>query len=79
MRCLLLVVFFIMNLGLSQKKFPADTLLLSSTSNFLEKATIFPIATWQRLSYNSSLLNCQFYPSCSNYGSIAINQYGPFL
>ena len=79
MRSLLLIVFFIMNLGVSQNSYPADTLLKSSTSNFLEKATILPIATWQRISYNSDLLSCQFYPSCSNYGSLAINQYGPFV
>jgi len=79
MRSFLLIVFFIMNLGISQKNYPADTLLFSPTSNFLEKATILPIATWQRLSYNSGLLSCQFYPSCSNYGGLAINQHGPFV
>ena len=79
MRSLLLIVFFIMDLSVSQNSYPADTLLKSSTSNFLEKATILPIATWQRISYNSDLLSCQFYPSCSNYGSLAINQYGPFV
>ena len=79
MRSLLLIVFFIMDLSVSQNSYPADTLLISSTSNFLEKATILPIATWQRISYNSDLLSCQFYPSCSNYGSLAINQYGPFV
>jgi len=79
MRGLLLIVFFIMNLGVSQNSYPADSLLISTTSNFLEKATILPIATWQRISYNSDLLSCQFYPSCSNYGSLAINQYGPFV
>ena len=79
MRSLLLIFFFIMNLGVSQNHYPADTLLMSSTSNFLEKATILPIATWQRVSYNSDILLCQFYPSCSNYGSLAINQHGPFF
>ena len=78
MRSLLLIVFF-MNLGISQDKYPADTLLRSSTSNILEKATILPISAWQRLSYNSVLLSCQFYPSCSNYGGLAISEHGPFV
>ena len=31
------------------------------------------------MSYNSNLLSCQFYPSCSNYGAIAISQRGIFV
>jgi putative component of membrane protein insertase Oxa1/YidC/SpoIIIJ protein YidD/TM2 domain-containing membrane protein YozV len=79
MRSLLLIVFLIMNLGISQDKYPADTLLRSPTSSILEKATILPISAWQRLSYNSVLLSCQFYPSCSNYGGLAISEHGPFV
>jgi putative component of membrane protein insertase Oxa1/YidC/SpoIIIJ protein YidD/TM2 domain-containing membrane protein YozV len=68
-----------MNLGISQDKYPTDTLLRSPTSNIFEKATILPISAWQRLSYNSNLLSCQFYPSCSNYGGLAISEHGPFI
>jgi len=57
MRSLLLIVFLIMNPGISQDKYPADTLLRSPTSSILEKATILPISAWQRLSYNSVLLS----------------------
>ena len=78
MRSILLIVFF-MNLGISQDKYPTDTLLRSPTSSILEKATILPISAWQRLSYNSDLLSCQFYPSCSNYGGLAISEHGPFV
>ena len=78
MRSILLIVFF-MNLGISQDKYPTDTLLRSPTSNIFEKATILPISAWQRLSYNSDLLSCQFYPSCSNYGGLAISEHGPFV
>ena len=79
MRNLLLIILFISNLGISQDIYPADTLISSQNSNFLEKATILPISAWQRLSYNSNLLSCQFYPSCSNYGAIAISQRGIFV
>tara|TARA_B100000427_G_scaffold328863_1_gene343084 strand:+ start:2762 stop:3397 length:636 start_codon:yes stop_codon:yes gene_type:complete len=79
MRNLLLIILFISNLGISQDIYPADTLISSQNSNFLEKATILPISAWQRLSYNSNLLSCQFYPSCSNYAAIAISQRGIFV
>jgi len=42
----------------------------------IEKAAIRPIAAWQRISHNTDLLNCQFYPSCSQYGAIAIKENG---
>jgi len=40
---------------------------------------ILPIAVFQRFSYNADGLNCQFYPSCSNYGAQAIEDYGILL
>ena len=79
MKNMLLIVLIIVKLGISQDIYPADTLISSPESNFLEKATILPISAWQRLSYNSSLLSCQFYPSCSNYGALAISLHGPFF
>jgi hypothetical protein len=42
----------------------------------LRKIGILPIAGWQRLSYNSDALNCQFSPSCSNYAAHAIAEKG---
>ena len=40
---------------------------------------ISPISLWQRLSYRIGSLNCQFYPSCSNYGAQSITQHGVIL
>ena len=60
----------------SQDKYPADSLIKSNKVSFLNKIGLLPIAGWQRISYNSNLFNCQFYPSCSNYGSNAIKKYG---
>lgn len=42
----------------------------------MEKTAIMPIAAWQRISHNTDLLNCQFYPSCSQYGAIVIKENG---
>ncbi|MCH7764469.1 MAG: membrane protein insertion efficiency factor YidD [Candidatus Marinimicrobia bacterium] len=42
----------------------------------MEKTAILPIAAWQRISHNTNLLNCQFYPSCSQYGAMAIKENG---
>jgi len=61
-----------------QPQYPADSLLASRSVPLIHKAGLLPIAAWQRLSYNTDLLNCQFYPSCSNYGAEAIKQYGLF-
>ncbi len=60
----------------SQSKYPADSVLTSPNASILEKAAIRPIAAWQRISHNTDLLNCQFYPSCSQYGAIAIKENG---
>ena len=57
-------------------KYPADSLLNSKNISIIQKVSILPVATWQRLSYNTNFLNCQFYPSCSNYGSHALKTYG---
>ena len=59
-----------------QSKYPADTLLTSKKVSIIKKVGILPIAAFQRLSYNTYRLQCQFYPSCSNYGAQAIKGYG---
>ncbi len=64
------------SLLLGQTKYPVDTLLTSKNISPVRKVSLLPIAVWQRLSYNSDILNCQFYPSCSNYGSHALKKYG---
>ena len=60
----------------AQVKYPADTLLTSKDVSLIKKIGILPIAGFQRLSYNVHSMNCQFHPSCSNYGAEAIKQFG---
>ena len=60
----------------AEPQYPADSLLVSENTTFLQKLFIYPIAQWQRISYNSNAFNCQFYPSCSNFGAISIKKYG---
>jgi len=72
MRILPLIISII----LAQSKYPADSVLTSPNATIIEKAAILPIAGWQRLSHNTRLLDCQFYPSCSQYGAIAIKEKG---
>ena len=61
---------------MAQSKYPADSVLTSPNATIIEKAAVLPIAGWQRLSHNTRLLDCQFYPSCSQYGAIAIKENG---
>ena len=63
----------------AEPQYPADSLLISDNTTFLQKLFIYPIAQWQRVSYNSNAFNCQFYPSCSNYCSIAIKEKGAVI
>ena len=63
----------------AEPQYPADSLLISENTTFLQKLFIYPIAQWQRISYNSNAFNCQFYPSCSNYCSIAIKEKGAVI
>lgn len=73
-----IIVIFAFALAISngQSKYPADTLLSSKKVSFIKKVGILPIAAFQRFSYNADGLNCQYYPSCSNYGAQAIKEYG---
>jgi putative component of membrane protein insertase Oxa1/YidC/SpoIIIJ protein YidD len=71
-----LIFFISFSIVFSQDKYPADSLIKSNKVSFLNKIVLLPIAGWQRISYNTNLFNCQFYPSCSNYGSNAIEKYG---
>ena len=74
----LIIVFitFASAVVFGQSKYPADTLLTSNKIGIIKKIGILPIAAFQRFSYNADGLNCQFYPSCSNYGAQAIKDYG---
>mgnify|MGYP001162838798 CR=1 FL=1 len=68
--------FLIVTIIIGQEKYPADSLIKSNNTSFIKKIGLMPIAGWQRISYNSNLFNCQFYPSCSNYGAHSIKKYG---
>ena len=71
-----ILLFIFVSFPFSQSKYPADTLFISNKINIFKKIGLLPIAAWQRISYNSNYFNCQFYPSCSNYGANAIKRYG---
>ena len=60
----------------AQVKYPADSLIKSENISFTKKIFIYSISKWQRISYNSKIFNCQFYPSCSNFGANSIKKYG---
>ena len=72
----ILLMIMIHALLCAQSKYPADTLLVSKRSPTINKIGVFPISLWQRLSYNTDIFNCQFFPSCSNYGAEAISNNG---
>lgn len=55
---------------------PADSLLQKNDISIVQRAFIYPISCWQKLSFGSSALNCQFAPSCSQYTAMSIAQHG---
>ena len=57
-------------------QYPADSLFSSANNSIAQKIFLYPIAKWQGLSYKNNAMNCQFYPSCSNYGAHAIHDKG---
>ena len=70
------LLILILSLLSGQSTYPADSLLASSHVSIIRKIGLLPIAGWQRISYNTNFFNCQFSPSCSNYGADAIQQFG---
>jgi len=55
---------------------PADSLFRAPDTTPFQKLFLYPIAKWQNISYSNDALNCQFYPSCSNYGAQTIYHNG---
>ena len=53
--------------------------LLELNNNQKKEIVLLTIQKWQDLSYSSDHLNCQFYPSCSNYFSQSIYNNNIFL
>ena len=68
-----ILLFFI---GTLAAQYPADSLYRAPNTTLLKKIFLYPIAKWQQFSYNQPSLNCQFEPSCSNYGAQAIHSHG---
>ena len=67
-----ILLFFI---GTLTAQYPADSLYRASNTTLLKKIFLYPITKWQQFSYNQPFLNCQFEPSCSNYGAQAIHSH----
>jgi len=74
MKKIILIIFI--SVASAQIKYPADSLLNSKNISFIKKVFIYPISRWQRISYNSDIFNCQFYPSCSNFCAISLKKNG---
>ena len=71
----IIVIYIISNFCLSYD-YSNDSLLTTYDCNFIERNCIKVINKWQKLSYSTNAINCQFYPSCSNYFSLAIAKKG---
>ena len=76
LKTIMVIFAFALAISSGQSKYPADTLLTSKKVSIIKKVGILPIAVFQRFSYNADGFNCQYYPSCSNYGAQAIKEYG---
>ena len=74
MKKMILIIFI--SIISAQVKYPADSLLESDNISYMKKIFIYPITRWQRISYNSNIFNCQFYPSCSNFCAISLKDNG---
>ena len=71
-----ILLFFI---GTLAAQYPADSLYRAPNTTLLKKIFLYPITKWQQFSYNQPSLNCQFEPSCSNYGAQAIHSHGAMV
>ena len=56
--------------------YPADTILVKENLYPLQYFSVSMIKIWQTFSYNNPDLNCQFYPSCSNFCALNIYKNG---
>ena len=72
----LIIIILSTTLLFSQDFYPADSLYRIKSTGVIKKLSILPIMFWQRISYNTDIFNCQFYPSCSNYCAKAFTKHG---
>ena len=73
----LINIFLVTTTVFSQ--YPADSLFHDKNNNILQKMFLYPITKWQRFSYNSDAIGCQYSPNCSLYGAQAIHSKGAAL
>ena len=71
-----LLCFLILYTTLAGQRLPADSLLHSGEISLPQKLCIAPVALYQRVSYATPLLNCQFEPSCSHFMALSISSHG---
>ena len=71
-----LLYIFLLVANIKSEDVNIDSLLSQENNSILEGSTYRLISCWQSISYKSSKLNCQFYPSCSNYYALATNNFG---
>ncbi len=70
------LVFLILFSIIFARDVDLDSLSHQNNISILERSSYKLISYWQSISYKSNKLNCQFYPSCSNYYASATNQFG---
>ena len=77
-KIMIIILFF--SFLISQKSlsyyYPVDTLLFKNDLSCIQNKSISIIRKWQTISYKNPNLNCQFYPSCSNFCAINIYNKG---
>lgn len=72
-KILFLMLIFSLTFG---KDVPSDSLLHNPEIPVLRKFFILPVNVWQKLSFSSNSLNCQFEPSCSQFMAISMARFG---
>lgn len=71
-----LLYIFLLVANIKSEDVNIDSLINQNEISIIEQSSFRLIKSWQSISYNSSKLNCQFYPSCSNYYALATNNFG---
>jgi putative component of membrane protein insertase Oxa1/YidC/SpoIIIJ protein YidD len=71
-----LLYIFLLVANIKSEDVNIDSLINQNEIGIIEQSSFRLIKSWQSISYKSSKLNCQFYPSCSNYYALATNNFG---
>jgi hypothetical protein len=70
------ILFFFLLTPILTQDVNIDSLKRLEEIGVFEKVSLTTVQHWQKLSYNHKFLNCQFYPSCSNYFALSIANKG---